>query len=350
MLLLLLPVLMPGPVAAQDPAAVGFTVARAGRWRPAVTLSGTVQARRSSLVAAEVAGLVVELASRDGDRVERGAVLARLRAEPFRLTLQARQAALQEAEARLDLADRELQRARELHDAEILSRRVLDQAVSELTAWQSRVANLQAEIDQARDDLARSHIPAPYTGVVVREHTDEGEWIARGDPVLELVDLEQPQVVVEAPEQYFADLRLGGEAAVTFDALPGLQLHGVVDAVIPQADVRARTVPVKIGFDNRDHRVAIGMLATVALPLGEATDSVVVPKDALVRQGEEILVYRITGGETVEQVPVTTGTAAGEWIEVYGGVGAGDRIITRGNERLRPGLQVTATEVTYELP
>lgn len=344
------------PAAAQPPGMggpipVGFTEAREHSLRPTVRLSGTVETRRSSLVASEVAGLVTDLLAREGDLLQKGRAVVRLRRQDLELRLAAQQASLKEAQARLELATRNLQRARDLYADEVISRQDLDNAVSEETAWAGRVESLKAEIARVVDNLARSEIAAPFTGVVVREHTQVGEWIGVGDPVVELMDMEELEVVVEVPERNFRSLERGTAARVTFEALPGVVIHGEVNAVIPQADRETRTFPVKVRFPNRRHNVGVGMLAQVELPVGSASEVLIVPKDAVLRRGgARAVVYRIAGGGTVEEVEVQPGIAGGAWIAVQGELAPGDRVVTRGNERLRPGQQVEGSPVSYELP
>lgn len=333
------------------PAPVGFTEAREHSLRPTVHLSGTVEARRSSLVASEVAGLVTDLLAREGDFLQKGQAVVRLRRQDLELRLAAQQASLKEAQARLELATRNLQRARELFADEVISRQDLDNAVSEQTAWAGRVESLEAEIARVVDNLSRSEIAAPFTGVVVREHTQVGEWIGVGDPVVELLDMEELEVVVEVPERHFRSLERGAPVRVTFEALSGDVIDGQVNAVIPQADRETRTFPVKVRFPNRKHNVGVGMLAHVELPVGSPSDVLMVPKDAVIRRGgTRAVVFRLTGGGTVEEVEVQPGIAGGAWIAVQGELAPGDRVVTRGNERLRPGQQVAGSPVTYELP
>lgn len=343
------------PAAAQPPgmggpAPVGFTEARDHALRPTVRLSGSVEARRSSLVASEVAGLVTELLAREGDLIPKGRPLVRLRRQDLELRLEVQQASLREAEARLDLAARNLRRARELFADQVISRQDLDNAVSEQTAWAGRVESLQAEIARVEDNLVQSQITAPFTGFVVEEHTQVGEWIGIGDPVAVLVDLEELEVVVELPERHFRSLGRGTPARISFEALPGLTVTGQVDAVIPQADRETRTFPVKVRFSNRGHRVGVGMLAQVELPVAEASQVLMVPKDAVIRRGSREVVFRIASDGSVEEVEVQPGIAGGAWIGVRGDLAPGDRVVTRGNERLRPGQQVAGSPITYELP
>lgn len=332
------------------PAAVGYTEARLHDIRQTVQLTGSVAARRTSVVASEVAGLVVELTAREGDAVSRGGVLARLRRENLELRLAARRADLKEAEARLVQAKRNQTRFRELFDEDIVSRERLDDAESEVIALEGRVESLQAEIDLVEDDLERSVVRAPYAGVVVEEHAQVGEWIPTGGPVAEFLDLEHLEVELQVPERYYANLQPGAPVEVSIESLPGHQLTGELGAVIPRADSQSRTFLVKVRFDNPDHAVAVGMLAQVELPVGGTESALVVPKDALVRKGSRTVVYRIDEQGKAEEVTVTVGSGSGAWIQIEGPVSVGEKILTRGNERLQPGQDVEGSPVTYELP
>ena len=344
--------LVPGAVAQPQggPVPVRYTEARQGQVRSTLELTGTVEARRSSLVASEVEGKVVSFEARQGDRVERGAPLARLRRENLRLRLEAAEASLQEAKARLSLAETNLQRTRELHREEVVSRQLLDDAVSEQEAAKARVEQLRAEVARLRDDLERSIIRAPFTGVVVEEHTEEGEWISAGGPVLELVDTGELEVTVELPERQFGELAEGRPVTVRLRALGDVTVEGEIRAVVPRADPQARTFPVKVRIPNQEGRIGVGMLARVRIPVGEPTTGVLVPKDALVEQGTDWVVYEIEADDTVRPVPVRRGGAQGIWIAVEGPVEPGDRIVTRGNERLRSGAQVRAEPQEYPEP
>ena len=92
------------------------------------------------------------------------------------------------------------------------------------------------------------------------------------------------------------------------------------------------------------------MLARVALPMGALFDALLVPKDAIVRQGPQEMVYRIKEDDTVEPVTVTSGQGIGVWIAVQGELAPGDRVVTRGNERIFPGMPVAGEPQEYPQP
>ncbi|MCP5113215.1 MAG: efflux RND transporter periplasmic adaptor subunit, partial [bacterium] len=209
------------------------------------------------------------------------------------------------------------------------------------------------EIERIEYDMERSVIPAPFDGVVIEKHTELGQWLGVGDEVVELLSLDKLEVEVDVPEQYFRSVRIGGSASINFGAIPGRTIRGSITAIIPKADEQARTFPVKVRIPDSAGRIGVGMLAQVRLEGisagGAGGGSTIVPKDAIVRQGPQTLVYVLDPEGGVQPVPVRTGAGAGAWVQVSGSVKPGDRVITRGNERLMPGQKVRGEKIDYPL-
>lgn len=329
---------------------IRFTEARSHRIRGSVELPGTVESRRVSTVATEIEGLVEDFPVREGQIVKAGEVLAQLGHTSLELQLRASEAQLEEDEARKKLAERTMQRASDLYERGVYSRQQLDDALFEFNAWQGRSRRLQAEIEQLKYDLERSTIRAPYRGVIVQESTQVGEWIEKGGAVVELLSLEHFEVAVDLPERYYNSIQPGFRAQVSFESQPGLQVEGVISAIIPRADLQARTFPVKLSIPNEQGRVGVGMLARVRLPLGESQLSTVVPKDAVVTRGEQQFVYLIGNDGSVHATPVRTGTGVGQWVEVQGPIQSGEKVVTVGNERLMDGQKVRPQLQEYPFP
>ncbi|HAK54931.1 MAG TPA: hypothetical protein DCP38_05535 [Acidobacteria bacterium] len=343
----------PGAVEAQfgaGPSPVRYTEAQAHTMRRSVQLPGTVESASMSIVASEMAGLVTELPAREGMAVSQGDILASLRSTNLELRMQATESELREAEARAQLAERELERARDLFADELFSQQQLDGAEFEFNARIGKQAQLEADLAVLQDDLERSVIRAPFDGVVVDEQTEVGQWLTVGGPVVELHALSRLEVVVEVPERYFGAIERGTVATVQVGSLDGLEVEGRVNAIIPRASTQARTFPVKVRIDNSKSRIGVGMLTQVAFPIGESYDAVVVPKDALVLRGPQRFVYVIGDDDAAAILPVEVGSGAGQWIAIEGPVPAGSRVITRGNERLQPGQAVAGEALDYPLP
>lgn len=332
------------------PRLVRYTEARQHSMQSTIRLPGTVEAKTISLVASEVEGLVVEFLVREGEAVDKGQPLARLRITKRELQRDAIQAQLKEAEARHKQAEINLERAVELLEGKVISREQYDDRLYEFNAWQGRIEQLTAEMARIGDDIDRSTIHAPFAGVVAAEQTEVGEWLGVGDPVVEILSVAELEVRVEVPEHYFRNLIAGAQATVSFESLPGVEVSGKISAIIPRADIQARTFPLKVTIPNQRERIGVGMLAQVSFPAGESYPATVVPKDAVIRRGPQEFVYVMNGDNTAGLVPVETGQGAGSWVEVRGPVQQGQKVITRGNERLAPGQPVQGEVQEYPLP
>lgn len=332
------------------PSPVGYTEVRKHTMSTRFELPGTVDAPRSSLVASEVEGRVAKLLVREGQHVRKGATLVELENSHLQLDRERAEADLRESEARLALAKSNFDRSQKLFEEGILSRQQTDDARFEFQAWQGRADRLKAEIARIELDLERSIVKAPFAGVVAEELTQLGQWIGKGDTVVELISPYSLDVVVEVPERYFDQVRRGTPVTVRFESLADLEIDGKVASVVPRAKGQSRTFPIRIRIANKDGRVGAGMVTRVQLSAGENKTARLVPKDAVVTRGAQRFVYVLQEDATAELVPVTTGDGKGDWVAVDGSLNAGAKVITRGNERLRPGQRVVATEQAYPAP
>ncbi len=334
----------------QTPTApVRYTVARTQTFQSEVSLPGTVESRKSSAVATEIEGLVKEFPMRQGQKVEAGAVLARLRTRQLELEKQSLEAELAETVVRRKLAKREYQRAQELFDALVIAREELDAKQFEYDAWEGRDLRLKAQIERVEDNIERAEVVAPFDGVVLNERTQIGEWLGKGDPVVDLLSLEDLEVSVDVPERYLNRFAVGARVGMSFEALDGRRATGTVTAVIPQANLLSRAFPVKLGFKNPGGALP-GMLVEAVFPGGDRRTATIVPKDAIVLQGAQQVVFVISNEGTVRVAPVRTAEGLGAWITIDGPVKPGDKIVTRGNERLQPNQSVVGEPLEYPEP
>ena len=219
-----------------------------------------------------------------------------------------------------------------------------------------RIKQAKAQLDEAeavlaelKDRMKKYTIAAPFDGFVVAEHTEVGEWIREGDPVAEVVQLHPVEVRAFVPEKYVRQLQVGGKAVVRPSAalLPSESIpQGRITGVVAEAVTRSRTFPVKIQVDNPDYLLKAGMLAEVELMIGDRQLATLVPKDALVLGGPVPRIFLATPDPKdpkayiAKMMPVKQGVSLGKWIAVTAigdEIVAGDLVIEKGNERLRPG-------------
>ena len=313
-------------------------------------LTGSVTTRRLSRISPEVAGLVATLHVDEGDEVKQGDTLLELDKVLAGIDSAAARARVKEAQARLKEAVRQKDEAAELvakkhipatrHEA-TLAMVEMDTAVLE---------RLKKELNRREEIVSRHLIKAPFDGVITQKMIEKGEWVSIDTPLLELAEINFLRVNVPVPQFYFNDLQLGTPVRLTFDAYPGRDFLAEVTMKVPMSNVSTRTFPVKIDLDNSERLLAPGMSARVIFQLNDASElSLLLPQDAVVRKpdgSESIWVIQPGRGSlTARQVQVRTGRSYRENIEITAGeVQAGDRVVVRGNEILRPGQRVEIKE------
>ena len=308
-----------------------------------VTLVGTVEPWKRSVVASEVEGLVQAFPAKEGMKVKQGQVLARLRTETLQIQLDSAVASHREAVARHHQAKRDLTRVRVLFKKELVTQKDFDDAQAEEAALGERVSQLGAEIRRVKDALDQSTIVAPFDGWITEESTEIGQWVEEGGPIIEMVDLSHVQVEIPLPERYVSHIHPRDPVTATFDGLPEFEARGSVFSLVAQADRTARTFPVKVDIPNPDLAIKSGMVSRVTLQIDRPHRGIVVPKDALVLRGGKEFVFLVNEG-TVDQVPVTAVLHVEDVVEITGQVREGMTVVVEGNERLFPGQPVRVLE------
>lgn len=306
-----------------------------------ISLIGRTSAKISSNIVSEISGRVAEINSDEGTWVAKNRPLISIDSHRLALALKAKEAETQQARINADLAKSDKARAVELRNQNLISSTALDSAV----AWESiqvaRYEQLEAERGRMAYDFDNSVIRAPFSGYTGRKLIDVGEWVEPGQAVYEMVDLSTIKVTVDLPEKYFGHLQAGSSAIVTVTNGKQTEMTGRVTGISPNASQDTHTFPVIIEIDNSTGRLAGGMLVRATLTLNEQFTSLAVSKDAIVRQGNQTMVYTINEGKAAP-IPVTVKSVDGDILAVESQMlQAGMPVVVRGNERIYPGAAVT---------
>ncbi|MCP4683327.1 MAG: efflux RND transporter periplasmic adaptor subunit [Desulfobacterales bacterium] len=304
-----------------------------------ITLVGTAEPWLETVVAAEENGLVWNMPVDEGDHVKKDQLLCEQNTTQLGLRIQAAMAAVAEADVLQARAQREWERQKKLFSIDSVSEKSYEDSQFEAEASAKKVARLRAELHVLKDQLIKMKIKAPVSGFVLERHALPGQWLGEGDPVVTLSMLNTIRVMVPVPERYVPALNTGDPCRVIFDAFADRTFEGIIAAVIPRADEATRTFPIRIEISNPDGLIKGGMLGRATLPIGKPYKTILVPKDALVLSEAGKSVY-VVNSQSAHIVPVKTGYALGPLIEVKGDLKAGQKIVIRGNERLRPGQAV----------
>ncbi len=296
---------------------------------------GAVEAVRQTVVAAQVAGAVVKLDVKVGDRVAAGQVLLRIDARAAEQNAAAGDAQVRAARAALDVATRDFQRQQQLHAQNYISAAALDRADATFKATQ---AQLQAQIAQAgaaRTESGLYVVRAPFAGVVSEVPVQLGDMALPGRALLTVYDPAALRITAAVPQTVAQQMVAGQLPRAELPGLPAgaawvtplrLQQLPTVDAATLSVQLRA-DLPAGLAG------VVPGMFARLWLTLGATpgaapgAGSLTVPAQAVVRRAELTAVYVLPADGKPVLRQVRLGRSQGEQVEVLAGLMAGERVV-----------------------
>jgi RND family efflux transporter MFP subunit len=293
---------------------------------------GAIKADASVDVAFKMSGVVDRITQvggadgrtrtiQDGDRVRRGQVLAQLRQAEFRDQLSDADAGLQQAQA-------DYERASQLYENRSVSKAEYDAAYARYTAGRARQS-------QAAISLADATLRSPIDGVILRRAIEVGSLAGPSTPAFTIADTRIVKVVFGVPDVVVAGLKLGERLAIQAEAIPGEVLRGQITRISPSADPNSRVFEVEAALPNPDGRMKVGMLATLRLGDGAPDAGVFVPLASVVRPAGDSTGYAVyvvgdSATPTARLRRVTLGDVSGNQIAVREGLAQGEKVIVRG--------------------
>ncbi len=306
---------------------------------PTIWTSGSVISRNEAQVASEAQGRLVSVAE-VGDVFKKGETVARLDASLTTLELAEQEAEVGRVTARISFLVKEVARLQRLAKSNNAAQTLLEERIAERDTARSERAVAEAKLAQVRVKLERSVVRAPFDGVVVERLLEAGEWVNSGDAVVRLTDPQHVEINTRIPIAYLNFLTKGEVLRIKSDTQQGLAR---IRTVVRVADSASRLLSVRL--DPIEGEWTVGLPVKVAVPSAQAKKVLTVPRDALVLRRSGASVFRISPDNRAEKIGVDLGIASGPYIEVAGGVKAGDRVVTRGGERLRSGQSVNIIEL-----
>jgi RND family efflux transporter MFP subunit len=323
-----------GAARAQDaeppPAPVTVAPVVKGSIAATVQATGTVVSRNDARLAAEVAGRL-DWVAEPGARITKGGPVARVDARALELQLKENDAEISRLAANAELLDTQLSRLNALPEG-IASRSQVDEAAARLAMARHELDQARAARESTRHLIARATIRAPFTGYVAERIRQLGEFVAAGTEVARLTDTENVEVVARAPVAEAGHLAAGQVVTVHGSAQ---EQASKIRAIVPVGDERSRMMEVRIAMTGKGW--PIGSAVRVDLPAARQAAGLMVPRDAVIVRSDGAHVFRVGKGDVAERIAVRVGSGDSERVEITGRIAAGDRVVVRGGERLRPG-------------
>lgn len=385
------------------PVGVAKAVERSAREK--IELPGTVYPWATTQLSAEIDGRVEQILFKEGQRVKKGAPLVKLRIRPLLLerdlavaekrrietllqeletgtrqeTIEAARHTVEQARARLTLAENELRRIKKLYQEGVLSLDAYDKAAAEadqaaaflqekssvleelvagprIERIQQEKANLEAANARIRlieDNIQQGTIYAPFDGYITKKITEVGQWLEKGDQAVAMIAASPLKVEVNLPQFQFNEVQVGSRAEIVLEShevnTKTRVFSGDVIEKVPQGDPVSRTFPVRLKVSKTNSSLAPGMLVKVRFTPNrkDLEKRLFVPKDSIVRTPKGANVWVVRENEEKKmmayQVTVKTGKLVDSMIAVEfvdGRIEPGEWVVVDGNERLKPNTEV----------
>ncbi|HEY6103739.1 MAG TPA: efflux RND transporter periplasmic adaptor subunit [bacterium] len=379
--------------AVQQPSStVTVSAARRADLVTRVTATGTVMALREAKIAARMPGRVTAVLVQEGARVGAGAPLLRVDgSEIFASEAQARAAvstayaqrdlveagarpeelqqaanAVAQAKAALDQAEAEAERLRSLYSMGAVAKQQLDAAetqlrlaraaydsaqqqqrlvnkgprVEQIRAAQAQAAGAEAALAAARVRIRDLTVTAPFAGTIVQRMVEPGESVSPAVPSFVLAQLDVIHVELAVPERNRAGLRVGQDATITVDSVPGKRFSGRIAEISPTAAAASRSFVVKVRVSNGDGLLQPGMFARGTIVTASRPGVLQIRERAVLTTAGGPVIFIVQGGRAVRRT-VVLGEHQDGFVEVRSGVQAGEQVVVEGQEGLTDNQAVT---------
>ena len=310
-----------------------------------VPITDSVTAPQDASLSAQTAGTLVELVE-VGTRVSENDIVARLDDRLIRAGLEQARANLASAESQARLAEESWRRQEPLFQDSIISALEFENVLTQRNQAHSFLAQAQATVTQAEQQLENTIVRAPFGGTVEERFAEKGEQIMPGSPIVRIVNTRNLKVTAGVPETYAADIRRGSSVGISFSAYNGPDRRAMVSFVGSVINPQNRTFQIEIDLDNPDGLLKPAMIADVKLTRRKLDGQMVIPQTSVLRDetGTSVYVLETSGSNTVAQRRVVTLGASYQGLTVVSaGLSTGDRVITAGQTAVSDGDQVTVS-------
>jgi len=296
-----------------------------------VTASGEVLPLMSSIVKSEISGRLSQLHVKEGDEVVKGQMLLELDRTSLQAKVRESQRSLEADRLRLDKAERNYDRLKELYAKQFVGEKEYLDAQTDYNLAKLNLEIGQARLDDAQEDLAKTSILAPHDGIITRMDIVDGQVISgatsvsNGTELMTLSQLKELYLESNINEVDVDSLSEGQEARLRFDAMPNFEIIGKIGEIALSArrDGNIRVFPIKVVFEAGGSGVRPGISAKVEIPIAKAegVDSVLL--SAVFNEDEESIVF-VKNGTGWERRVVEVGINDLQHLEIKSGLNAGE--------------------------
>ncbi|CAB0150250.1 Multidrug resistance protein MdtA [Pseudidiomarina piscicola] len=285
--------------------------------------TATLEARDETDVISKANGIVEEIYVEEGQYVEQGELLAKLRDDEYRIQLA-------QAQAELNSIQQELRRVKDMADRDMISADAYDKL------------RYQADLQQARFDMAKlnlteTQIRAPIAGVIAARYAKSGNMISQyqAQKLFHIIALDQLEGNVYLPERELPYVAVGQAAQLRLSAFPEQPITATVVRISPMIDTQSGTFKVVLSVANPERKLKSGMFAQVNLDYATHDNAITVPRYAVQSLDGQHSVFTVDAEGVAHKVDVTLGFEDETHVEIVSGINAGEQLVVSGQANLK---------------
>ena len=316
-----------------------------------------VDDERTTPVYSPYAGRVSRIVARQGNQIERGQVMFTVEATEMiqaQNDLVAATGSVNKARSQLQLAQTVEKRQRELNEARAIALKELQTAQNDLVSAQNDLRAAEGGVDAVRNRLLilgkteaeiatflekggrispETPIYAPIGGTVITRKVGPGQFVSgnSSDPAYTVGDLSHLWLIANVRETEAPAIRIGQRVMFRVLAFPDRVFDAKVTFVASSVDTATRRVQVRAEADNQDGALKPDMFASIRIATGDRQRSPAVPREAVIYEADTARLWVVRPDGAVELRRVTTGLVSGSSVQITSGLGAGEKIVTKGS-------------------
>lgn len=297
-----------------------------GEITSSLVFDSVLETESSVEIFAEASGIILEVMVEEGDRVVEGQILARMENEEERVDAE-------EAEARYEHQKVNYQRTKELHARKLINQQQYDNEKFDLE--QSRLRFERAKI-QLENTIVRSTV----SGVVTEREAQAGRRVTNNRKLFSIMNLDELFASVNIPGQHLLSIEEGLPAVIDSELIEGVRYEAFVKLVSPIVDPSSGTFKAKVAVASLNGMpIYPGMFVNVRVIVDKAEDAVLIPKDAIVHEGDLKYIYKVKQGKA-QKLLLHEGYSNVEYVQANSGVSEGEFVIVMGHSALKDGANV----------
>jgi RND family efflux transporter MFP subunit len=311
--------------------------------------TGVIEAWQTMNITPEIGGRIAKIYVEEGDRVQKGQLLAELDTRAMRLQTEQAEAAVAVARANYNDAEKNKERMERLIKENAVSEQQYEKIKLAFESAEAQLNQAKAALNLAKYNLDVSIMEAPFSGVIASRNAEVGDVInpmmggfSPTSGVVTLMDFSQVKIEVDVSHQDVVRIKKGQPASMSVSAFPGRLFPGRVSVVNLTADPTTKKFHVEVTADNPGLMLRPNTFGEITIEVSSHEDALVIPQNAIL---ENKFVFIVNVDNTVRRQEVTIGLENTDMVEILDGIEFGDRIVVEGSYGLDNGTKIAFKEV-----